>query len=180
MAGGRVANGYPGCMSDSKTFGQAVREARIARGMSMGQLAAAVERSTASVRRWEKGEGMPSDTVVHRLMAVLDIDDGEYTVVDAQVADVAVGRDVPGRVSESMRATSIATGRAAPPGESGADESPGPLKRFLDPEKPWLGYLRALLTIVTLGLLAWLLLWALGGLVDAVGSIWQSLWSGTV
>jgi transcriptional regulator with XRE-family HTH domain len=167
-------------MSDGKTFGQAVREARVAKGMSMGQLAAAVERSTASVRRWEKGEGMPSDTIVRRVLSVLDIDDGDYTVVDAQVVDAAVGRDTPGRVSESMRATSVASGRAAALEEPEVDESPGPLKRFLDPEKPWLGYLRALLTIVTLGLLAWLLLWAAAGLVDAVGEIWQSLWSGSV
>jgi len=167
-------------MSDGKTFGQAVREARVAKGMSMGQLAAAVERSTASVRRWEKGEGMPSDTVVQRVLSVLDINDGEYTVVDAQVVDAGAGRDAPGRVSESMRATSVAAGRAAVREEPAADDAPGPLKRFLDPEKPWLGYLRALLTIITLGLLAWLLIWAAGGLLDAVDAIWQSLWSGSV
>ena len=59
-------------MSDPRTFGQAVREARLAKGMSMGQLATSVERSTASVRRWERDEGVPAKSIIDDLVAVLD------------------------------------------------------------------------------------------------------------
>lgn len=165
-------------MNDAKTFGQAVREARLAKGMSMGQLAAAVERSTASVRRWERDEGVPAETVVRDLIAVLDLEDDDYPGLPSRPPSVGVASDPSVSVSESMRATSLAS--ASPSAASGPlpAGSPSRLERFRDPNRPWLGYARAGLTVVTLLLLAWVLIWALGGLVDAVGDIWQSLWSG--
>ena len=56
----------------SRTFGQIVREARLERHLSMGQLAAAVERSTASVRRWERNDGLPTPEVIEQLKATGD------------------------------------------------------------------------------------------------------------
>jgi hypothetical protein len=68
-------------MSDPKTFGQAVREARLAKGMSMGQLATSVERSTASVRRWERDEGVPAKGIIDELAAVLDLSDDDVALI---------------------------------------------------------------------------------------------------
>ncbi|MGB5531919.1 MAG: helix-turn-helix transcriptional regulator, partial [Acidimicrobiia bacterium] len=68
-------------MSDPKTFGQAVRGARLARGMSMGQLATSVGRSTASVRRWERDEGVPAKGIIDELAAVLDLSDDDLALI---------------------------------------------------------------------------------------------------
>jgi hypothetical protein len=46
-----------------------------------------------------------------------------------------------------------------------------------DPAQPWLGYLRATLTIVVLFVLAWILVWALAELMGAVGEIWDGMWA---
>jgi len=165
-------------MSDGKTFGQAIREARLAKGMSMGQLAAAVERSTASVQRWERDEGKPAAGVIRDVLAVLELEDEDYVEVRVQPPPVDVGQESISRVSGVTRATS----RAAASSSTDPDHPPtgpsGLMARFRDPGRPWLGYVRAGLTVVVLLLLGWVLIWALGGLVDAVGEIWTSLWSG--
>ena len=46
-----------------------------------------------------------------------------------------------------------------------------------NPANPWLGYLRAALTIVVLIVLAWILVWALAGLFGAAGEIWDGMWA---
>jgi len=167
-------------MSDEKTFGQAVRQARLAKGMSMGQLAAAVERSTASVRRWERDEGMPAATVVDDVLSVLDLEDWVSADVPQPPSAPMAAPDVSSSVSESMRATSLASSSSLVSTGKTIAAQPGRFERFFDPTKPWLGYTRAALTVVTLLLLGWLLIWALGGLVEAAGEIWEALWSGTV
>jgi len=173
-----AVRGYPGSMSEGKTLGQAIREARLAKGMSMGQLAAAVERSTASVRRWERDEGRPAETVIRDVLDVLDLEGEDYAASPLRAPTVAPDPDPSVSVSESMRATSLATASSSVPIESTTSNPPGPFERFRDPNRPWLGYVRAGLTVVTFLLLGWVLIWALGGLVGAVGEIWQSLWSG--
>jgi transcriptional regulator with XRE-family HTH domain len=61
----------------SRSFGQIVREARLERHLSMGQLAAAVDRSTASVRRWERDDGLPTPEVIDTLVVRLGLDPDE-------------------------------------------------------------------------------------------------------
>lgn len=163
-------------MSDSRTFGQTVREARLAKGMSMGQLAAAVERSTASVRRWERDQGIPAKTVVQELITVLHLDEAEALALAAAPLPAAPAAPPSEEPSDVTRATSASTTdmgpRAAPP----SDRSGGWLASLRDPEKPWLGYLRAALTVVVLLGLAWVLIWAVGGFLEAFGDVWESLW----
>src|SRR5665811_1044065 len=134
-ASGVTPRRYPGPMNDAKTFGQAVREARLAKGMSMGQLAAAVERSTASVRRWERDEGVPAETVVRDLIAVLDLEDDDYPGLPSRPPSVGVASDPSVSVSESMRATSLAS--ASPSAASGPlpAVSPSRLEQFRDPHR---------------------------------------------
>ncbi len=163
-------------MSDRRTFGQTVREARLAKGMSMGQLAAAVERSTASVRRWERDQGVPTETVVQDLIAVLNLDEAETAALAAAPVPAAAAPPRPSEPSDATRATFASathtTWQAAPP----SDGTSGWLASLRDPEKPWLGYLRAALTVVVLLVLAWVLIWALGGFLNAFGDVWESLW----
>ncbi len=165
-------------MTAEKTFGQAIREARLAKGMSMGQLAARVERSTASVRRWERDEGLPAETVVQRLVEALDLADDEYAPVRPKVPSVEVVPDTSANVSGATRATPQAASGATGTSPATAKLA-GWFDRLRDPNRPWLGYIRAALTVVVLLVLGWLLIWALAGLAEAVGEIWESLWSGT-
>jgi hypothetical protein len=53
------------------------------------------------------------------------------------------------------------------------------LQILRDPAKPWLGYIRAVLTIAVLGGLAYVLLWAVPEFFDAFGEMWDSLWEGS-
>lgn len=174
-----MVSGYPGPMTDRRTFGQAVREARLAKGMSMGQLAAAVERSTASVRRWERDQGVPTETVVQELIVVLNLDEVEATALASAPPPVVVAAPRSGEPSDATRATSASMTNTAPATVQASGGTGGWLSSLRDPDKPWLGYLRATLTVIVLLALAWVLLWALGGFLDAFGDVWESLWADT-
>jgi len=63
-------------MATPQELGVLIREARLAKGMSLGQLASAVGRSSSSVRRWERGEVAPAASVLPKLAAILEIDGG--------------------------------------------------------------------------------------------------------
>jgi transcriptional regulator with XRE-family HTH domain len=163
-------------MSDRKTFGQAVREARLAKGMSMGQLAAAVERSTASVRRWERDQGVPAETVVQELIVVLNLDEAEAVALAAAPPPVVAAVPQSDEPSDATQATSAPLTNTARTTVQRSSGSSGWLSSLRDPEKPWLGYLRATLTIIVLLVLAWVLVWALSGFLDVIGDVWESLW----
>ncbi len=177
--GGVVDSGYPGPMSDRRTFGQAVREARLAKGMSMGQLAAAVERSTASVRRWERDQGVPTETVVQELIVVLHLDEAEAVALAAAPPPVVAAVPQSGEPSDATRATSASPTSTTATTVQPSSETRGWLSSLRDPEKPWLGYLRATLTVIILLVLAWVFVWALTGFLDAFGDVWESLWVDT-
>ena len=49
------------------------------------------------------------------------------------------------------------------------------LQTIRDPDNPWLGYIRAALTIAVLAGLGWVLLWAIPEFLDAFGEVWDSL-----
>lgn len=143
----------------------------------MGQLAAAVERSTASVRRWERDQGVPTETVVQDLADVLDLDESELAVLSAASPPPPPAVPPRGEPSEATRATSASTANTAPQTATAPDVDSGWLAPLRDPDKPWLGYLRAGLTVVVLLALGWVLIWALGGFLEAFGDVWESLWA---
>ena len=161
-------------MTDGRTFGQTVREARLAKGMSMGQLAAAVERSTASVRRWERDEGVPTEAVIDELERVLDVEFGDVAP-GAELPEIERVPIVTKPPPDATRPTALA---GASPTQTGLQVVPrGIFQEIRDPSKPWLGYIRAALTVVVLIVLAWFLIWAAGHLAASVGEIWDSLWA---
>lgn len=193
----------------TRSFGQMIREARLERHLSMGQLAAAVDRSTASVRRWERDDGLPTPDVVEELVDRLDLDRDEVEAVLGTpigepsqpsveaVEEPSVGEGDPLDVVPfvDVEAAPMPAWRTPPPAAP-APQPPAPVttwatasvpvavieqdQNFLqvlrDPDKPWLGYIRAALTIVVLVALAWVLLWALPEFLDAFGELWDSLW----
>ena len=168
-------------MSDPRTFGQAIRQARLAKGMSMGQLATSVERSTASVRRWERDEGLPAPEIIDQLATVLGLDEGDLALVGAEPAPPhtpAPAAQPP--AADSSQATQAGTGRVtgvAPATQPELTGIKGWWATLYDPANPWLGYLRAALTVIILLILAWLLVWGLAGLFDSVGEVWDSMWA---
>ena len=169
-------------MSDPRTFGQAVRQARLAKGMSMGQLATSLERSTASVRRWERDEGLPAQGIVDQLANVLGLDEDDLALIETEAAPPPPPPPAAQRppAPESAQATQAGTGRVTgviPVTEPEPTGIQGWWKTLYDPANPWLGYLRAALTVIILLILAWLLVWALAGLFDSVGEVWDSMWA---
>jgi hypothetical protein len=185
-------------MSDPRTFGQAVRDARLAKGMSMGQLAASVERSTASVRRWERDEGVPAKDIIDELVNVLDLTDDDLALMAGEPVNRAPRPAEPHSttpppptpaptpatprppLSDASQATQAAGNRV-----TGAvavtEQAPAGVKGWFaelyNPANPWLGYLRAALTVVVMVVLAWILVWALAELFGAVGEIWDGMWA---
>ncbi|MCH8130591.1 MAG: helix-turn-helix transcriptional regulator [Acidobacteria bacterium] len=197
-----------------RSFGQMVREARLERHLSMGQLAAAVDRSTASVRRWERDEGLPSEDAIETLILRLGLDradvenalaehrgdDPEAAVIGegdpidvVPLADVAVAVGAgavvdwqPPEVAEpSEPQPTPAQPRTAPPAPiwptasvpvEVVTQDQTLLQTIRDPDRPWLGYIRAVLTIAVLAGLAWILVWAIPEFLDAFGEVWDSLW----
>lgn len=205
-------------MATTSTFGQLIRERRLAKGMSMGQLASSVDRTAASVRRWERDEVVPGSEVVERLAGVLDLDAAELAASAARDAiDDEAGPDVgagdtatavaaqpmpPAEVEPSPPAQTDALPvavppplppPASPPVTAGAPPSAATtlspevdappveerrtvryyLDHLFDPDRPYLGYVRATLTVVVGVVLLWILIVAAGSLLDALGDVWD-------
>lgn len=64
-------------MPDTLTLGQRIREARLSRGMSLGQLASAVGCPAASVRTWERDEAAPNADAIASIADLLELDQSE-------------------------------------------------------------------------------------------------------
>lgn len=181
----------------------------------MGQLAAAVDRSTASVRRWERDEGLPSQDAIETLILRLGLDraDVENALAEHRGEDpeaVVVGEGDPIDVVP-LADVAMAVGAGAvvdwqpPAGAESSEPQPTPaqprtvaspapiwptasvpveivnqdqtlLQTIRDPDRPWLGYIRAALTIAVLAGLGWILLWAIPEFLDAFDEVWDSLW----
>ncbi len=142
----------------------------------MGQLAAAVERSTASVRRWERDQGVPAETVVQELVVVLNLDQAELTALAEAPPPVVATAPQLEDPSDATRATSAPLTNTVPSTVQSSGGISAWFSSLRNPERPWLGYLRATLTIVVMLVLSWVLIWALREFVDAFGDIWESLW----
>jgi transcriptional regulator with XRE-family HTH domain len=167
------------------TFGELIREGRLAKGMSMGQLASAVGRTAASVRRWERDEVLPAADVVQRLAEVLDIDPDDLAVHPSPPGDDEESGDDampptpgPGVETDAMPVPVVEAVTTVSP-EIDA-EPPAETRgigyyvdHLFDPDRPYLGYLRATLTVVVALILLWILVWAVGELFEALGRVWD-------
>lgn len=74
------------------TWGQRLMAVRLARGMSRGDLAAALgmRRNTGLPTHWERGEVMPTLARRYAIAAVLDVPPDWLWAMDAGVADEAL------------------------------------------------------------------------------------------
>ncbi|MEA2057545.1 MAG: hypothetical protein U9O63_02395, partial [Actinomycetota bacterium] len=78
---------------------------------------------------------------------------------------------VPPNVTRSAPDAQVITGTTPVAGSVPAAPRRGVLAAIRDPERPWLGYIRAFLTIVVLAALGWVLVWALRELFAALGEL---------
>lgn len=183
-------------MSDSTAMGRAIREARLARGMSLSQLAAAVGRSSSSVRRWERGEVPPAIGIIDDLAGALDLDPDDLRALRP-------GTSMPDGIGPSPEKDAGATGDGG--SGSSAPRAPIDLDRvpvIAPPPEPetarvrppgfvadvvavlrgltesWSGWIRGLLTAGVLIVMAIVLVWVLAELAQALGEIWDSFDAG--
>lgn len=188
-------------MVNDQELGELIRESRLKIGMSLGQLASAVGRSSSSVRRWERGEVAPAVTVLPKLAEVLGIDASELEsartgrTVDAETpenGDSAAqeneeeSSDV--RVVTIEQPAALTSEETEPEPQAAmvqADRSDGGM--FADAwrvltvgRQSWIGWVRGVLTAGTLLVMLLVLVWAAGELFDAFGTILDSFEVGSV
>jgi transcriptional regulator with XRE-family HTH domain len=77
--------------TDSEGFGEFLKTAREAQGLSVRQLAALVESAPSQVLRWEREEHLPKAAMLARLSAVLQVRDRDLYLA----AGVPVPRGTP-------------------------------------------------------------------------------------
>ncbi|HSJ72322.1 MAG TPA: helix-turn-helix transcriptional regulator [Acidimicrobiia bacterium] len=173
-------------MNDAMAIGRAIREARLEKGMSLGQLAAAVGRSSSSVRRWERGEVPPAIGIIDDLAKVLELDPDELRSLRPDPDPVAE-RDEPDTPSPAtpidviprIESTGLAFEPEPQPDSGGSGRRPpGFIGDVVEVVRGatagWTGWIRGLLTFAVLLVMAIILVWALGELFGALGEIWNS------
>jgi len=194
-------------MADSDTLGSLIRSTRLDKGLSLGQLASAVGRSSSTVRRWERGQSTPSSESLAAVATALDLDVESLAATAAaahppadeqgQDASEAVAMAVldgaePAAVIPRVR-TTIEDAEVV--GEV-ADyfETPSPaIEAAAQPQvsrygkvssaiwgrrDSWIGWVRGFLTALALLFLFMGLMWALGELLAALKDVLGSFSTG--
>ncbi|MGI9529332.1 MAG: helix-turn-helix domain-containing protein [Acidimicrobiia bacterium] len=184
-------------MEDAGDLGRLIRESRLKKGMSLGQLASAVGRTSSSVRRWERGEVPPAKAIIPDLAAALDLEPSELDALrpgpslpepiepDSIVADPAEAKPTTIEqpvITQSGTGTAPVAAAGAPTTEP-ATQPPAPAGEGMFEElaaayravtEDWSGWIRGALTTVVLLAMLLVLLWAASELFSALGEIWDS------
>ena len=173
-------------MSSHEQLGMVIREARLEKSLSLGQLASAVGRSSSSVRRWERGEVAPAASVLPKLAAILEVDiedlrdDVAASTADPKKADPQE-KTQDGRISTVEQPV---IDSEEPPTSTSQVVSDGSssfrpvLAGFWDSVtkggQGWMGWIRGALTVAALVVMLFVLVWALGELFGALGQVLDS------
>ncbi|MEN8239157.1 MAG: helix-turn-helix transcriptional regulator [Actinomycetota bacterium] len=192
-------------MTDPDALGTLIRSTRLDRGLSLGQLASAVDRSLSTVRRWERGESAPPESVLGDLANALDLDaedlgaivesdqDDEIEVEHAPISDVDVDEIDESRAAEPAVRTTIEDDEvvaeiaqyfetdapAAPPSGQSPPSTYGRLSSAVWGRRDsWIGWVRGFLTALALLFLFMGLTWALGELFTALKDVLASFSTG--
>lgn len=191
-------------MADPDALGTLIRTSRLDRGLSLGQLASAVGRSSSSVRRWERGEGAPSADVVSDLATALGLNEGELAGMVASahhhqaVNNSAAGPDggddetetpvAARRVRTTIEDDDVAAdivpyfGTPPPIAPPPAQHQPSRWGRISSTVRghrdSWIGWVRGFLTLLALFFLFMGLMWAGGELLTALKDVLGSFSTG--
>ncbi len=179
-------------MDDPTTLGRLIRVSRLERGLSLGQLASKVGRSSSSVRRWERDEVPPAIGILPDLAAALELDEEDLQRLrpgaNAAASDPSQSSEEPITRStiegETVSNGSVTKPQPAEVHPDGASKSAGGLLRdvsqaFFGSKSSWIGWVRGIMTAVVLIVLLVVLLWALGELFDALREVLDSFDVGT-
>jgi transcriptional regulator with XRE-family HTH domain len=165
-------------MTESETLGRFIRQSRLDRGMSLGQLASKVGRSSSSVRRWERDEVAPALAVVPVLADALGVDVDELEHRRPGV-DQSAGPVVEEKLTHTTMEQPLV--RAVAP-ENPDRPSTSRLGLFGDmwasisaDKASWIGWARGIATAIALIVMLIIFLWAVGELFDALRDVWNSL-----
>jgi len=178
-------------MDGAQELGMLIRESRLKQGMSLGQLAAAVGRSSSSVRRWGRGEVAPAIGIVPGLARVLELDESSLSELRPSPIE-APGEETDQHELEGQLTTIEDAVLKAPIVDAGSvSRAPvvsaeAPSRGFVADMKEavfgqkdsWIGWARGAFTVVALIAMLVVLIWAIGELADAVGDIWNSFETG--
>jgi len=178
-------------MDGAQELGMLIRESRLKQGMSLGQLASAVGRSSSSVRRWERGEVAPAIGIVPELARVLDLDESALSELrpsqvepqDMESKQLELGGGHTTIEDAVMKVPNVRSRSVAQSPDPASDaRSRGivaDLKHAIFGQKEsWIGWVRGILTTVVLIAMLVVLVWAIGELASAVADIWGSFETG--
>lgn len=167
-------------MTDTIALGRLIRESRLKKGLSLGQLAAAVGRSSSSVRRWERGEVAPAIAVVDDLAEALDLE--PEVLRAARPSPVSDSSVRPTTIEQPI----VPEEPQAPPEQQPAPQEPvagrgmfgDVVEAVRNAGASWSGWLRGALTAGMLIVMLIVLIWAVGELFTALGDVWDSFDTG--
>jgi len=172
-------------MNDTTSLGRFIRESRLQCGMSLGQLAATVGRSSSSVRRWERDEVAPALTIMPVLAEALEIDVRELEVRRPAVTDSDdTGQHIAGGESGSTieQPVVVLDEQSQPPEQAPHRSQVGFVgdlwNSMFDSKDSWIGWIRGALTAVFVIIMILVLVWAIGELFDALRDVWGSFGTG--
>lgn len=179
-------------MEDTLSLGRFIRESRLKRGMSLGQLADAIGRSSSSVRRWERDEVAPAITVMPSLANALGVPLDElqsrrpiFETDDDTGSHTAGGERTGSTVEQPVVVPAAAGGFDTSAGQPVQEPGQRQLGVFGEVwntvfanKTSWIGWVRGGLTTVALIIMIILVFWALGELLDGLREIWNSFGSG--
>jgi transcriptional regulator with XRE-family HTH domain len=192
-------------MTDSEALGTLIRTSRLDKGLSLGQLASVVGRSPSSVRRWERGESVPSSDVISNIAAALDLDEEELgaiaaaaqshqaviepTPVSDEIAEESAQAPAPiARAKTTIEDENVVV-ESVPYFETPAPVGPPPVQRqpsrygrvsssLWGRRDSWIGWVRGFFTLLALVFLFIGLMWALGELWTALREVLSSFSTG--
>jgi transcriptional regulator with XRE-family HTH domain len=159
--------------------------------MSLGQLAERLGRSSSSVRRWERDEVSPALAIMPSLAEVLEVDvetlqerrpvpqdpdeTGSHTAGGKQIHSTIEQPAVAGLEDDASDDPDFRNGgrMAVPLGLFGDMWNTVFAKRA-----SWIGWVRGISTAVVLVAMVFVLVWAIGELLEALSEIWDSVGTG--
>lgn len=99
-------------VSTATTIGELIRERRLSRGFSLGQLATQLGLAPAVVRSWELGEVVPAPDLFPELATALDVDPAGIAALHV-VPEVVTAQDSPLEETDALEQESAAVETAA-------------------------------------------------------------------
>lgn len=164
-------------MTTHEELGAMIREARLEKSMSLGQLASAIGRSSSSVRRWERGEVTPAVSVVPKLAAILEIDPDKFNELMSSATESSGGKSSSTLEQPVVEGDEDSRERDQQPTQASDSES-GLLadtwRAITSGGRGWIGWIRGLLTAGVLILMLFVLIWAVGELFGALDAVMDS------